>query len=259
MKLKQSSVVLATALGLMLTADQVAAQNGAPGSNPLERPVTEAVETATGTQQELDDWYQEKAALEVRHKAATANITYLEDRLAFQRNVKTALAGDIGELKRRLEEADRLQAVIQDTLNTVLGRLETVVENDLPFLPDERRQRLDSLARLNARTDVAPAEKLRRLLEAMLIEAQYVSTVEVVAENVRVAGRDIHADILRIGRLAMYWRTPDGKEVGTWDPVAEKWQILAQGERRVINRAFDMAVHVRPTQLISLPLGRIQP
>lgn len=257
MKSNWGRIVGTCVLGAVLSA-AASAQDGASGG-PLARPVNEAVDTAAQTQQKLDDWSQERAALEVRYKAARANITYLEERLDLRRNVETSLDGDIAELNRRLEESGKLQAVIQDSLSAVLGRLQTVVADDLPFLPAERRQRLDNLTRLNARSDVTPAEKLRRLLEAMLIEAQYGSTVEVVVDDISVSGREFHADILRIGRLAMFWRTPDGKEVGTWDPASGSWTALAGGERRVINRAFDMAAHVRPTQLISLPLGRIQP
>lgn len=224
---------------------------------PLEKPVTEAVETAHDVQGELDSWAQEKESLEVRYKSAQANIAWLSERLRLQGNVEEELDGDIAEYSRRLVEAGRLQNAIQDTLDAVLGRLETVVAEDLPFLHEERQGRLEMLASLNARDDVPAAEKLRRLLEAMIIEAQYGKTVEVTAGNIPVGPRNIHADILRIGRLVMFWRTPDKKEFGTWDPATAQWVPLPGGERRVINRAFDMAAHVRPTELISLPLGRI--
>ncbi len=227
----------------------------APGS--LEKPVTEAVETASKAQGELDRWAKEKESLEVRYKSAQANIAWLSERLRLQGNVEEELDGDIAEYSRRLVEAGRLQVAIQDTLDAVLGRLEAVVAADLPFLQEERQGRLEMLESLNARDDVPAAEKLRRLLEAMIIEARYGETVEVTAGNIAVGPRNIHADILRIGRLVTFWRTPDKKEFGTWDPATAQWIPLPGGERRAVNRAFDMAAHVRPTELISLPLGRI--
>lgn len=234
---------------------------GAQTATPegLEEKVDSTVEVAKQTQDKLDDWSVQKAALETRYRTAQANIPYLQERLARQREVAATLDGQVAELGRRLRESARLQTVIQDTLNVVLGRLEKVVARDLPFLPAERQGRLEALRRLNSQPDTPPAEKLRRLLEALLIEAQYGETVEVAPGTVAVDGREIHADILRIGRLAMYWRSPDGKLVGTWDPGRKAWVTLDDKHNRVISRSMEMASRMRPTEIVSLPLGRIAP
>ena len=55
----------------------------------------------------------------------------------------------------------------------MLRRLEESVARDLPFLTEERSLRLASLRQELVRPDIAGAEKLRRLLEALQIEAQY--------------------------------------------------------------------------------------
>ena len=242
---------------VLLAVAGAQAQTGDP--DDLQQKVDSTVEVARDTQEKLDDWSVKKAELELRYRTAQANIEYLRERLDRQRDVAGSLDGQVAELDRRLVESTRLQAVIQDTLNAVLGRFEKVVARDLPFLPEEREQRLDTLRRLNARSDVQPAEKLRRLLEAMLIEAQYGETVEVAPQAIDVGGREIHADVLRVGRLAMYWRSPDGGMVGTWDPLQETWVELDGGYNRVVSRAMEMASRMRPTEIVSLPLGRITP
>ncbi len=245
-------------LMLMLAASAYA-QTEEAGAENLEATVDQTVEIAKETQEKLDDWSGEQEALETRYRTAQANIVYLKERLARQTEIGGALDGKVAELERRLEESGRLQAVIQDTLNVALGRLEKVYERDLPFLPEERAARMDGLRRIMAQPDVNSAEKLRRLLEAMLVEVQYGETVEMETSVIQVEGTEIHADILRIGRLTMYWRSPDGNQVGTWDPISRTWIRLPGNYKRVIGNSMEMASRMRPVELVSLPLGRINP
>jgi seryl-tRNA synthetase len=243
------------ALAAPAAAQSPTSRASAPDS--LVSTVNETVDTARKIQTSLDDWSQERTNLERRYRAAQANVTYLQELTARENEKAAALDGAVAELERRLIESTRMQAVIQDTLNAVLGRLETVVATDLPFLAAEREARIANLRRNMAQPDQAPAEKLRFLLEAMLIEAQYGETVEVEPQTIIVAGQETHADVLRIGRLAMFWRSPDGKRVGTWDPETRAWVDLPGKHNRVIARAIEMAEHTRPIDLVSLPLGRI--
>ena len=244
---------------LVLAAAQmvVAAAEPEPDPGSVAGQVDETVDLEKHTQTGLDDWSAERQALDIRYKTAKANLAYVKERLARQTERAAALDGKVAELDRRLTESARLNEVIQDTLNVLLGQLEEVVATDLPFLADEREGRLANLRHAMASPDLDPAEKLRFLLEALLIEAQYGETVAVEPATIVVADRGIHADILRIGRLTMYWRSPDGSRVGTWDPAAAAWVELPGRYNRVISRAMEMASRMRPTELVSLPLGRI--
>lgn len=246
----------AAALLLALLAGPAAAQ---PPASPdsLAATVGRTIEAAKKTQTELDGWSQERKDLERRFRAAQAAADWYGTQVAREQEKQAALDAAISELERRMVESTRLQAVIQDTLNVVLSRLEGAVAGDLPFLASERQERLKNLRLTMAQPDVEPAEKLRHLLEALLIEAQYGNSVEVEPQTIMVAGRETHADILRIGRLALFWRSPDGKRVGTWDPATGAWTELPGKHNRVIARAMEMAARTRPIDLVSLPLGRI--
>ena len=74
---------------------------------------------------------------------------------------------------------------------------------------------------------------------------------------IEVAASPVHVDVLRIGRLAMFWRSPDGSRIGTWDPAQAAWIELPGKYDRVVSRSMEMASRMRPTELVSLPLGRI--
>jgi len=252
-KISVMGVLLATAL---LT---VSVAQDRPSGDDLENTVDRTVATRQATQKEKDDWAAEKAELTRRYRAARASVDWLEQRKATETGRVEALEAVVVELSRRLAEADRLEESIQDTLTVLLDRLDTSVKRSLPFLPRERRLRLETVASELARPDVTPAEKLRRLLEALQIETGYASSVEIYQDEITVSGQPVFADILRIGRLALFWRTPDGGRVGHFDQAAGSWLELPGREKRNIGLAMEMATRRRPFEIIALPLGRIAP
>lgn len=245
-------------LFFLLLAAGAAAQE-TPASQDVKETVDQTIETRQSTQQQKDQWSREKAALVQRYRAARAGVDWLTERKAAEMRRVQALESAVAELQRRLDETDRLESSIQDTLTVLLGRLEDQVDRGLPFLATEREQRLQLVAEELARPDVTSAEKLRRLLEAMQIEAGFASNIEVYQAEITVDGQPMFADILRVGRLALFWRTPDGSRVGHFDQAAGRWSELPGSEKRNIGLAMEMATRMRPFAVIELPLGRIAP
>jgi len=70
---------------------------------------------------------------------------------------------------------------------------------------------------------------------------------------------EVNVDVLRLGRVALFWRTPDGARAGVYDPGAAAWVERDSGERRRIGLALEMATRTRPIEVVDLPLGRIAP
>jgi hypothetical protein len=240
----------------VFTALSVSAQDG----GDLEKKVTGTVDIEKGTQQKRDDWAAEQAELTQRYRAATANVEYLLDRKAVEEKRLSALQDAIADLQRRLDESDRLNSSLQDTLSAIVGDLEAWIHRDLPFLLEEREARVADLQGEIARPDVTGAEKLRRVLEALMIEAQYGGTVEVNQESIMLGEEKLFVDILRIGRISAFWRTADGRRSGEFDQASNRWVEFDNGKyNRNIGLAMEMANRMRPVELISLPLGRIVP
>lgn len=244
---------------LCLVAALVAVADDPPPPRDLERTVDGTVEIRQATQREKERWSEERAQLLVRYETAQAAVDYLNNRRDLEARKVAALEERIAELERRLEESARLEAGLQDSLDAILRRLEARTQADLPFLPDERTVRLSSLRAELARPDVSAAEKLRRLLEALQIEARYGSTVEIYQDRIAAAGDSLHVDLLRVGRLSVFWRTPDGDRVGEYDRASGEWVELPEKHKRAIARAIEMVSHRRSFDLIALPLGRINP
>jgi len=246
-------VFLAALIGAFSFAADLSAQTA-----ETTQEVDKRIDTAEGTQQQLDQWSTEREQLEARYRTAKLNIFYLKDRLEVAESRADLLYSQVEEFERRLVQADRLKSTINDTMQVVLTRLENAVAADQPFLVAERRKRLDDLRTLMVDGEVIEAEKLRRLLEALLVEAKYGETVEVTQESIDLNGKEVFVDLLRVGRMSLFFMTPDKTLAGTFDPAQQKYVELPGDHYRRIDKAMEMASNMRPVELISLPLGRIE-
>ncbi len=221
--------------------------------------VTGTVDIQQDTQEKKDRWSKEKARLEARYQSAKAHSEALkEQRAQLNKRIETTREKVQG-LTRRLDESTRLEQGLQQIIEALLLRLETGTDNGLPFLPDERAKRLHFLKEIIAQEDISSSAKLRHLLEALQIESEYGDTVEVYQQQIVVEEQQIFADIFRLGRLSIFWRTPDGKRVGEYDRVTKQWVALPNVHKREILKAIEMANKRRPIELLELPIGRLAP
>jgi TolA-binding protein len=251
--------VLLVGLATGVAATTLAAPSYAQDAKQIGDTVDKTVEVHRETQRKQQDWTREQAELSARYRTLQANVEYLEKRKAFEAKEVAALDQSIAELERRMVESVRLNDSLEDTLQAVVTRLETFVDADLPFLLEERKARIASVREVIAKPGVTGAEKLRRVLEALQVEANYGSAVEVYQEKILVGDEEVWADMVRVGRLSVYWRTPDGERVGEFDRGQGQWVELAEEYVRPINDAREMALRLRSTEVVLLPLGRIVP
>jgi hypothetical protein len=222
---------------------------------------SEAIAIGQKTQQAEDRWIEEKTALQARYRSLEADEKRLEKQHAALLAQVSALETRKAEAQRTIAEAARVEAELQSHLDGLVQRLETHIDRDLPFLPEERERRMADIKTVLVQPDTNIAERSRRVMEAIKVETEYGQTVEVYQQTIPIGDPDqdhtIVADILRVGRLALLWRSPDGRRVGQWDRVANRWTPLPDSYRRPINDAVEMALKRRTIDMVKLPLGRI--
>jgi hypothetical protein len=131
----------------------------------------------------------------------------------------------------------------------MFSSLEEFVQNDLPFLAEERSQRIDSL-RLLMGEEGQLAEKFRRLLEAYQIEIEYGRTLDAYPGKLE-DGRD--AFFVHLGRVSLMYRTTDGSETAYWDASQDKW-VVDSDYSRYVEEAIEMAEEAVAPDLVTLPV-----
>lgn len=210
-------------------------------------------------QKEKDRWALEKTALIKQRNGLKNDIEDLTSTKADLELLLDKTRKSVAELEQAtgVKDGDSLSGDVDRLLRKVLGRLETRVEAGLPFLLRERGARLDYLRELLDDEGVTLGEKYRRIMEAVLIEAEYAGSVEVYQETVTVQGDELTVNVLRVGSGALFYQSPDGLNVGRFSRDNRLWESLPDKYVSNITRAMEIARHQRAAEIVELPLGKV--
>lgn len=169
---------------------------------------------------------------------------------------------DQNETLRQIRESiDNVQFVerqILPLLTRMIDGLEQFVALDVPFLAEERNSRVANLTTVLERADVTAAEKFRVVMEAWQIENDYGRTIEAYTDELVIDGNTREVDVLRIGRVALLYQTPDGQVSGSWDKEAGDWVEVDSSYRNAIRNGIRLARNQIGPDLLLLPISAPQ-
>lgn len=225
--------------------------------NPLDAAMDTQVRTqkdGAQSQARIDALDDQRITLLAEYRAVNRE---LDDLRAYNRQMERLTADqrrEVAELERGLQEIEITKRQMLPQLARMVEVLEQFVALDLPFLGAERGTRIEHLRRLMDQADVPLPEKYRRVMEAYLIEVQYGHTIEAYDGDVQVEGRTRTVQFLRLGRIGLYYLSPDGKQAGYWNRSAGTWEPLPSETRRPIAKGIRMARKQAAPDLVRLPV-----
>jgi hypothetical protein len=135
----------------------------------------------------------------------------------------------------------------------MLDTLEDFVELDVPFLIEERHKRIAGLRDIMNRADVSLSEKYRRVVEAYQIEMEYGRTLDAYETTLGEGDAAKLVEVVRLGRISLMYRTPDGKETGYWDAEKKSW-VQDDGYARDVREALRVARKQGASDLLMVPV-----
>jgi hypothetical protein len=217
------------------------------------------LQLARASQQTIDQVVLETESLESEYRQALKQLDGLQ---VYNQYMQQQIAHQDEELARLAQSLDSIEDVERQILPLMirmLDALEEFVELDLPFLKDERQQRVIGLRALMARADVSAAEKFRRLMEAFQIEADFGRTIETYKDTATIDTATMEIDVLRIGRIGLFYQSADAKATGTWDTDSKQWMALGSGARNAVRQGIRMARRQVAPDLLLLPVPAPEP
>ncbi len=249
-------IILATTLFTLVGFGTAFAQDS---PDAVHKKVSNTISKESKTQEKADNWNWEKSPMLDDIRDLKYRITWKQYRQQKYRNYIKGVEENIEALKFKKEEINKLREQLEPYLESVVDRMEAFVKNDLPFLPDERQRRIDSLrSSLNSYT-TALSEKMRRVFALGLqAEAQYGRMKESQEDvTLNLDGIETQVTLFRLGRLEKYYMSIDGRQIGMWNRESEKWEAVPDKQLKEFKRAFDMVLQKRAAEIVELPLGAI--
>ena len=161
---------------------------------------------------------------------------------------------ELSSLDRQISEIERTEQGVLPLMLRMLDNLESFVELDTPFLPNERESRVALLKDMMSRADVTTSEKFRRVLEAYQVEVDYGRNIEAYRGQLN----NVAYDFLRIGRVALYRLSNDGTEAWIWDRNTRDWNTLDAAYQQDLRKALKVAQQTAAPELLTLPMPIVQ-
>jgi len=228
-----------------------------PFPEQVTTPVSQTLEVRQQAQKQDDAWQAQREKMVNQLEQFNRQKAQLEQQCTQLDHQVEQRQQRIGALQQDLVESARLTDEMVPFLAQVVEQLGQQVEKDLPFLVEERRQRL---GRLNASLDegeLSIGEKFRRVFEALQVESAYGRRFDVVQKNIRVNGTSTLMNELQVGRLALFAQSLDGQRSAVYDPASGEWLGLDERVNGDLRKAVEMAGKHRPVDLLTLPLGKV--
>ena len=179
----------------------------------------------------------------------------------YNQQLETLIASqskEMDSLQKQIDGVSVLGRQVTPLMLRMIDALDEFVRLDVPFLPDERRERINGLRTMMDRSDVSLSEKYRRLMEAYQIENEYGRTIEAYRGTLDIDGQSRTVDFLRIGRIALLYQTLDGQEAGVWNPSRKVWEKLPGEYRSPVREGLQIARKQIAPDLIRIPVSAPQ-
>jgi len=210
---------------------------------------------ARRSQANIDNVVDETRSLARQYSAIMKEIDGLEVYNALLQKQIDSQSQEITDLNYSIDQVSVIERQVTPLMLEMVESLAQFVELDVPFLPEERANRVTFLRTLLERSDVTVAEKFRRLLEAYEIENDYGRTIEAYKGSLELDGATREVDFLRIGRTALLYQSVDAEIFGMWDQAGRQWKPLPAEYRNQIRTGIKIARKQVAPNLLLLPIA----
>ena len=161
----------------------------------------------------------------------------------------------MADLEASIENAAIMERQITPLTLKMIDSLEQFVNLDLPFLLQERKQRVARLRNNLNRSDLSAAEKFRQVLEAYKIESEYGTLIDSYTDIVNIAGQDREVNILHVGRIALLYQTANKQHSAVWNKKTKQWQPIEDiDEQAAIAKGIRIANKQVAVDMLELPI-----
>lgn len=166
-----------------------------------------------------------------------------------------AQEAEMAQISTNIDQVTIIERQITPLMMRMIDGIDQFVKLDIPFLTDERRDRVTRLREMMDRADVAVSEKFSQVLRAYQVENDYGRTIKAYSGTIDVDGANRIVDILQMGRVALVYQTSDGEETGMWDKTANKWVTLDDSYTLPVKNGIRMARKQLSVDMLSLPVS----
>lgn len=247
-------------VSILVSAAALVVAMGAPASAQFSSALDTSRQTANEaktSQQRIDRLDDETAALLNDYRA---NLKQLEAARRYNQSLERNIAAQertIVRLQQDIENVAGLQRAMQPLMEDMLATLEQLVSADIPFDIGERQGRVARLKGAMENPSVSAAQRYRLIVEAYQIENEYGRTIGAYEGTIAGESGELSGEFLRVGRIALMFKTPDDSVLKIWDVDAGEgggWVNLNKSYLPDVKLGLRMAKEQTAPDLLPVPV-----
>jgi len=210
-------------------------------------------EDSASSQNRVSDLARQTQDLLSEYRAVvreTESLTIYNDNLHMVVDDQHSEVESINRQLAGLEETNRGVIPLMLEMIDSLGR---IVEADIPFRIEERRQRVERLRDMMDQAAVTASEKYRRVMEAFQSELEFGRTTEAYSDSLPATGQTV--EFLRVGRTLLVYQTSDSSVTGWFNPRSREFEELDDDRFRLeVKDGLAIARNEKAPDLVMLPV-----
>jgi len=220
----------------------------------VKNTATQSVTEAQASQKKVNALTSESSQIIGKYQQVLQQI---EDTQIYNQKMKEMIQSQAEEaqaVENDIENIKKISTQVTPLTAKMLEALKQLVKRDLPFLKQEREQRVSKLEKMMSQSSVSLSEKYRKVLEAFQVEMGYGNSLNTYRAGLSQGDQNFTVDYLNLGRLGFYYLSLDKNKAGIWDSASNSWKDLSRSERAQVKTAMAMAQKKVAPQITPLPL-----
>ena len=207
-----------------------------------------------GSQEKITDLSVETQELLGEYRLVLQQIDRLIAYNDYVERLITDQEEQIVNINRQLQDFALIERGIVPLMLESIETLDRFIDLDVPFLLEERKDRVNRLRVIMNESDITVSEKFRQIMDAYQIETSFGSDIEAYTGFLDINGESRQVDFLRIGRTSLTYQTPDQKETGFWNKQTQQWENLPRKYTDYVKEGLRIAKKQITPDLIQLPV-----
>lgn len=161
---------------------------------------------------------------------------------------------EIARLREDIENVEGLQRATQPLMEDMVGRFSEVVQADLPFNIEERSVRAARLSTILDNPSMSAAQRYRLIVEAYQIENEFGRTIGSYEGSIGEGEGALTGEFLRVGRIALMFKTPDDSVLRIYDKDAGDFVALDRSYLQDVKFGLRMAKKQTAPDILFVPV-----
>ena len=207
-----------------------------------------------GSQEKITDLSVETQELLGEYRLVLQQIDRLIAYNDYVERLITDQEEQIVDINRQLQDFALIERGIVPLMLESIETLDRFIDLDVPFLLEERKDRVNRLRVIMNESDITVSEKFRQIMDAYQIETSLGSDIEAYTGFLEIDGENRQVDFLRIGRTSLTYQSPDQNETGFWNKQTQQWEDLPRKYTDYVKEGLRIAKKQITPDLIQLPV-----